>query len=362
MQHLLRLIREDALGPSGRLPIETELAEKFGASRSVARSPVKLLEKHGVVESNKRRGTVLVSSPSPALVRQLAGTYARRVHVIAPLEKTYTFHWNVGTLMDLESALVEKHHTLEHVALPANPTPADLKTLLAGITETGSSALVILPGKSDTEFFRDNVDLLYQYHPSVVFFSRGHAPMHDWPFHLVAFDPFSEGALAAQHLHDLGYRRFIFWEGSLGKSYWLEERERGVRLGLARASDGALELEVWRRSEKPIEELCQHLAANAGDCAVIAGNDEQAADVLDAAREAGLCVPKDLALIGFDNNPDYEDRKLTTVAPPADEVGSTLADLIHRGDFHPGQDARLTIRLASRILSRATTPKRVASV
>jgi LacI family transcriptional regulator len=64
--------------------------------------------------------------------------------------------------------------------------------------------------------------------------------------------------------------------------------------------------------------------------AVLCANDMMAIGALDAARERGLRVPDDLAVMGFD---DIEAAtlvtpQLTTIANPAREIGMACARLL----------------------------------
>lgn len=76
------------------------------------------------------------------------------------------------------------------------------------------------------------------------------------------------------------------------------------------------------------------------------GNDRIAMGAYDAAREAGLGIPSDLSIVGFDNHEviaAYLRPSLTTIALPFREMGRLGAELLVRG---PGDHdvPRLTVR------------------
>ncbi|MDX2162606.1 MAG: LacI family DNA-binding transcriptional regulator [bacterium] len=75
--------------------------------------------------------------------------------------------------------------------------------------------------------------------------------------------------------------------------------------------------------------------------AVFAGGDTIALGVLDALAEAGLRVPEDVAVVGFDDLDVAERHSLTTVSHSVQRVGSTAAtlliDLIEGQLEHPHQ-------------------------
>lgn len=66
--------------------------------------------------------------------------------------------------------------------------------------------------------------------------------------------------------------------------------------------------------------------------AVFVASDTVAIGALDAVRKAGLCVPEDLALVGFDDVPwaAYIDPPLTTVRLPAHALGWSAGYLLIR--------------------------------
>src|SRR5439155_5954029 len=64
--------------------------------------------------------------------------------------------------------------------------------------------------------------------------------------------------------------------------------------------------------------------------AVFAADDAMAAGALRAIREAGLGVPRDVAVVGFDDAPiaTLTDPPLTTVRQPVYELGAAAARLL----------------------------------
>ncbi|HEV7656821.1 MAG TPA: substrate-binding domain-containing protein [Mycobacteriales bacterium] len=96
--------------------------------------------------------------------------------------------------------------------------------------------------------------------------------------------------------------------------------------------------------------------------AVFAGSDEQAFGVLEAARVAGLSVPRDLSVVGFDDLPisRWATPPLTTVRQPLADMGRVgaqmLQTLIEGRELDAGH-----VELATRLVVRASTaePRRI---
>ncbi|WP_349428730.1 substrate-binding domain-containing protein [Microbacterium sp. LWS13-1.2] len=125
-------------------------------------------------------------------------------------------------------------------------------------------------------------------------------------------------ALAISHLIELGHRRI----GRVaGPAEWLEARSREA--GMRRALEGpGLEAEPhwsgdWTAAAGAA--LAGRIAAAVrtpgGPTAVAAANDQMALGLIAGLREAGVDVPGDVSIVGFDDNPDaaFYRPALTTV-------------------------------------------------
>jgi DNA-binding LacI/PurR family transcriptional regulator len=119
--------------------------------------------------------------------------------------------------------------------------------------------------------------------------------------------------LAAEHLLSLGHRRFgVLTDGSA-------ERLAGYRDALEAA--GA----EWRAMPRLT------LDGHDGPTAVIAATDQLALDAIETAREAGLRVPEDLSVVGFDDIPGAAWSGLTTVRQPLFEKGEIAGRMLTDG-------------------------------
>lgn len=143
------------------------------------------------------------------------------------------------------------------------------------------------------------------------------------------------------HLIEVHNRtRIVFLQGPEGQedSYW---REMGYRDAL-QAHDipldpmllapGEFDREVAAHSVKNL------LAAGVEMDAIFSGDDEAAVGVLESLRAAGQQVPKDIAVVGFDDQrlSAYLSPPLTTVRAPTNRVGyeavQQLLKLIRTGE------------------------------
>jgi LacI family transcriptional regulator len=136
------------------------------------------------------------------------------------------------------------------------------------------------------------------------------------------------GLAATEHLVDLGHRRIAVIGGPQD---YLCSRARidGYRAALERAGiavDPSLIRHGDFHHQGGYDRARALLALPDRPTAVFAGSDEQAFGVMEAARQAGLSVPGDLSVVGYDDSrlARLSSVALTTVAQDADRL-TTLA-------------------------------------
>lgn len=140
---------------------------------------------------------------------------------------------------------------------------------------------------------------------------------------------------ATRHLLARGHRRIGVISGPSSGAAASAERLIGHQQVLAEAGlsfDPALLLygECTRPSGQIATE--QLLALSDPPTAIFALNDHMGMGAIWALRAAGLRVPEDVAVVGFDNIPAAADFNpaLTTVNMPAQEIGRVAAQLLFR--------------------------------
>lgn len=135
-----------------------------------------------------------------------------------------------------------------------------------------------------------------------------------------------------RHLLELGHRRIGIIRGPLDDPVTSGERLKGCRLALQGADlpwDEAL-VEEGDFSIRGGREATERLLARGMELtALFAFSDEMAMGALQALRRAGLRVPEDVALAGFDDLALAEglEPPLTTIAQPKREIGRVSAGL-----------------------------------
>ncbi len=161
---------------------------------------------------------------------------------------------------------------------------------------------------------------------------------------LVAIDPHKEGtsfpavistnrsgAMAAmEYLLSLGHRRIGFISGRVELQSAVR-RFQGYQDSLRQANI-PLEPELIQTGDYTIRAgfTCAQrlLSLPVPPTAIFAANDQSALGVLKAAKEAGLRVPDDFSVVGFDNIPEADYSGLTTVDQSIDRMGYVATEML----------------------------------
>jgi LacI family transcriptional regulator len=165
-------------------------------------------------------------------------------------------------------------------------------------------------------------------------------------------------------LLSLGHRRIAMLSGPQGVST-AEDRVAGYRRALTEAGldvDPALVYYGQFSLESGYTMTQQMLAVTPRPSGLFAGNNFIAIGALRALRDAGLQVPEDLALVGFDDLPEdlVVDPFLTVVAQPAYEMGQRATELLLARLSGEAPEAYQEIVLPTALIVRRSSGQAVA--
>jgi DNA-binding LacI/PurR family transcriptional regulator len=195
---------------------------------------------------------------------------------------------------------------------------------------------------------------------------------------VIAIDDAGGARAAGQHLRQLGHRDIaIVLMASHPHSLFAEEsgisgrRLAGLREGLGLAPNAeegegislrVISSTVTVDGGRAAFEL---LAQDGLPTAVVATSDVIAVGILLAARDAGVRVPEELSVIGYDDIPgaSWTAPSLTTVHQPIREKGRLAAERLIRRIRSDGAETARTEVLPTRLVVRVSTaPPRTAPV
>lgn len=163
---------------------------------------------------------------------------------------------------------------------------------------------------------------------------------------------------AVNHLLSTGKQRIAFLGGPPHLQI-SQRREQGYRDALTRAGHGLdqeLIHHVEFRKEAIIHTISKLLNGPQPPDALLTYSDQIAQRALVMARQRGLRIPQDLAVIGFNDEPVDEllEPSLSSVRQPAYEMGTEAARLIFR-ELNSTKFAYEKIILESKLIPRGST-------
>jgi LacI family transcriptional regulator len=161
----------------------------------------------------------------------------------------------------------------------------------------------------------------------------------------------------AEHLVSLGCKRIVHIAGATG-NIEAQERADAFRSALEAQDSVSVELVQGDFSEESGEAAIKALLESGQKFdAVFAANDMMAAGALQALRQAGLRVPEDVAVVGFDDVPLARHLGLTTVRVRIAELGERALDrlvsMLAGGEDSNGQE----LHMPELVIRSTTDPK-----
>jgi DNA-binding LacI/PurR family transcriptional regulator len=149
------------------------------------------------------------------------------------------------------------------------------------------------------------------------------------PGHTLSVDQSSGARLAVRHLIELGHRDILH---IAGPSDWIEAQARldGYRREMADAGLAARAEVVGDWTAEFGYRAGLELLRNRDFTAVFCGNDQTALGFMHACTEAGVSVPGDVSVIGFDDIPEsaHFSPPLSTVRQNFVEIGRRAVDVL----------------------------------
>lgn len=141
--------------------------------------------------------------------------------------------------------------------------------------------------------------------------------------------------LALHHLHELGHRKIAFMQGQPFSSdsdiRWASTLEIARELGLEVSDELTVHLEIDSHSpEISYPGIRKLIQSRRHFTAVLCFNDVSAMGSIRALHEAGLRVPEDVSVLGFDDiqSAAFQVPSLTTIRQPLQKMGSTAAQML----------------------------------
>jgi DNA-binding LacI/PurR family transcriptional regulator len=302
----------------GRAPNIRDVAREAGVSyQTVSR----VLNESPAIRPSTREQVLRVIDelgyrPNPA-ARALVTS---RSGIIGVLSSQSALYGPTTSIQAIEVAAREAGYRLSVTSISTSE-PGSIRAGLDFLLSQSIEALVVLAPQEGV--FEALVDLSIG-----VPFVTLEAPGLD-PGRSISVDQTRGARMAVRHLIDLGHRDILHLAGP---SDWLEARARldGYRRELLEAGLTPLAPVVGDWTAEFGYRIGTELLAERGFTAVFCSNDQMALGLLHACRDAGVDVPGELSVVGFDDTPEsaHFAPALTTVRQNFVEIGNRAIALL----------------------------------
>jgi LacI family transcriptional regulator len=261
-------------------------------------------------------------------------------------------HQTIAAMLEtLQQELGDAGYTL----LLGRPDPSPERTLrqASKMLEHGIEALVLM-GEAQPPILMEFLERRGAFY--VIGYTSGRQGMRN----CIGFDNYREMSKLVEHLLDLGHVRFGLLTRSFEGNDRIQQRIQAVRdclarQGLAIRPQHDVIVDSWQMGAGR-QGMRRILGADGPrPTAVVCANDYLAAGAVIEAKAAGLEIPRDISVTGFD---DLElaaqiEPPLTTIKVPAPELGRRIAQFIIE-TLEKGS-ATLPERLSADLVIRGTT-------
>ena len=315
-------IRSGRFQPGDALPPQTELAKQLGLSSSCVGNAYQWLADQGIVAGKRGLGTRIQANALHRLEQKRAPHFSSIVVVIgapclADCEREYVFLLTqilagVGEVLGEQKCSFMFVERLDWSYM--NQMPPDSAVLVRNDRYVDAATV--------DELTRNGIPVVSIWHAP----SRLHVP-------LVPHNPFQAVDLACRHLIDCGYRRIGYIGQKHTENTWLGVKFLQFTNTL---HDAGLDFQARDTRQVGAELGRAYRAAwdmaHSGDPpeALFVDTDFKAIEVLYALQDAGLKVPDDIGVIGYDDMPEAArcDPPLTTVHIPRKQIGRRAAQFL----------------------------------
>ncbi|MBC8160487.1 MAG: GntR family transcriptional regulator [Roseiflexaceae bacterium] len=338
VSHYRGRIQGGGLAPGDQLPTEIELAQQHRISRGTVRQAMNALVKEGLLERVAGRGT---------FVRSLAQdeVYAlpseKRLGVVLNQAGDQL---NMEILIGVEQAAKSRGYQVSFVYSEENREQQDRD--IARLKADRIAGYIIFP-ISDQE--NDATIAEVQSSGTPIVLVDRYLPELSTDY--VGADNRAGGYRATEHLLILGHKRvgFIHFDNGTLHTTSVRDRWEGYSAALreyALAYDESLIFTVPRGKQLNAASFVSFFDQPNRPTAVFAITDHIVPALLQAARQANVRVPHDLAVVGFDdlNYAAHLNPALTTVAQPRVDIGLRAGHLlIDRIEGQTGPRKQITL-------------------
>lgn len=278
--------------------------------------------------------------------RSLAGA---RSFTIGLLLDNPSPHYTIKVQTGVYRACVEHQYHLQIDNIDSRVNDCELEAQLAAILRNSrTDGFILTPPLTDNPLVLDYLDRVGVRYCRI-------APVQELKRSPgVVIDDFAAAAMVAERLWNRGHRRFGLVNGPADHGAASRRRDGFLQaLEAYGAAQDVIEADGGFGFEGGISAGTELLRSAPRPTAIFAANDDSAAGVMVACSQAGLSIPADISVFGFDDSWVAKSvwPYLTTVYQPIEEMGFTAAKMLLENRDSSADDLKM---LDFQIVERAS--------
>jgi DNA-binding LacI/PurR family transcriptional regulator len=322
-QQLTWLIASGKLKPGDRLPTVRQMAERLAINLHTVRNAYHLLEAEGLLETRPGKGTHVLPFDARLMIKRISLQKSHTVGIILPSWSNPFYH----TLLQGVEEVAQEDQTMLFLCV-THDDPGEVWRNFAQLSAKQVDGILVV-SQDTSELFSAGTETVANSIPFVTV---------DWPGsqgYSVQMDLENAGYQATQHLLEHGHRR-VGLVTFMEKVRNVQPVNNGYRRALQEAGIEAGPALIARMPDFTMASGCEAarrlLSLPQPPTAIFAIADMLALGVMQAASEAGLRIPQEIALTSFNDIPfaGLVHPPLTTVAAPASQMGQEAMRILQR--------------------------------
>jgi GntR family transcriptional regulator of arabinose operon len=306
-----------------KLPSESEMVEAYGIGRLTVRGALSRLVNAGYLKKIHGKGTYCIAS----------GVIAEKLNIDVILDMTDEY-FIPYYIKSVSAVLMENN--CNFIISDSHDDSDQICKILEEIPKKRSSGVIVQPDYRSDKVSNRVREAFRNLRKAGIPYIMLDSYFEGIETSYTVLDEYQGGIIAAKYLHKLGHIKMAMIYMEQYKDSRL--RQEGFTDTLA-----ALGLEkplLIPYTEEPGQPLIKELSRS-GVTAIFCYNDEVAVECLRHLKNAGIQVPKDYSVIGFDDSilASTVEPSLTSIAHPKQLMGElaarTLLDLINKKTTWP---------------------------